>query len=140
MGIKDTNYYIYCLSKSKYEMLYIRKSAIYLMNRLLKRLIKPWTGKMSKCYYCSLWVMNYGAGAWSHGKSASIWWLCKSEWCLNAGVVGLFYDWCLNSCLSVEYLRLSLSESHFENVFAWAASSVGYAGFSLDFRWFSFEC
>ena len=38
---KDTNYYIYCLSKSKYEMLYIRKSAIYLMNRLLKWLIKP---------------------------------------------------------------------------------------------------
>ena len=59
---------------------------------------------------------------------------------LEEGVVGLFYDWCLNSCLSVEYLRLSLSESHFENVFAWAASSVGYAGFSLDFRWFSFEC
>jgi len=46
--------------------------------------------EMSKCYYCSLWVMNYGAGAWSHGKSASIWWLCKSEWCLNAGLVGLF--------------------------------------------------
>ena len=38
---KDTNYYIYCLSKSKYEMLYIRKSSIYLMNRLLKCLIKP---------------------------------------------------------------------------------------------------
>jgi len=32
------------------------------MNRLLKRLIKPWTDEMSKCYYCSLWVMNYGAG------------------------------------------------------------------------------
>ena len=37
----DSSDYIYCLSKSKYEMLCIRKSAIYLMNRLLKRLIKP---------------------------------------------------------------------------------------------------
>jgi len=37
------------------------------MNRLLKRLIKPWTDEMSKCYYCSLWVMNYG-GAWSCEK------------------------------------------------------------------------
>ena len=40
-------------------MLYIRKSAIYLMNRLLKWLINRELANV-KCYYCSLWVMIWG--------------------------------------------------------------------------------
>lgn len=55
---------------------------------------------------CGWWIM--GPGAWSHGKNASIWWLCKSEWCLNAGAVGLFL-WLMFEELSIGWVFKAFS-------------------------------